>query len=456
MIRCCRMDDSIFSFLPSFFTSFDLETFLDLAGQNPFAAMWIILKSGGWILLAWFAWWAGTQGYLEYIQDRFWKKKEWMLMQITVPRVSEQTCKAVENIFATVAGLHNGPSWTENWVDGFVQTIVSFEIASIDGQVSFYIWCERRFEAMLKSAIYAQYPDADIVEAENYAKAIPQNYPDEEWDVWGTELVPVAPDPFSIKTYLDFTDPVSGEFKDPLAGVLENFSHLGPGEQAWYQINVKMSDQKEFRKRAEKEINKIKGVKESAPESWVGKAFLFPLQVLNDFLKVAVGGEIFPAGEKPKEEKKDLFPKLAALSPGEKYTLECLERKAGRIGFDSKIRFIYAARKEVFKKPRAVHAFIGAIKQMNDFGAQSLKPESKVSGVSSTILWFKDARNNLRKTKLVQRYAKRSGDGVSRYFLSSEELATLWHFPILMQVKAPQLRRTEAKKTDPPSNIPFE
>lgn len=448
------MDDSIFSFLPSIF-SWDFETFLDVAGQNPFAAMWLLIKSGGWIFLTWFIWWAGTQTYLEYIQTRFWRKKEWMLMQITVPRVTEQTCKAVENIFATIAGIHNGPSWTENWVDGFVQPTVSLEIASIDGRVAFYIYCERRFEAMMKSAIYAQYPDADISETENYAKNVPQQFPDDEWDMWGTELIPVVPDPYPLKTYPEFEDKISGELKDPLAGILENFSHLGPGEQAWYQINIKPTDQKDFRKRAEKEINKIKGIKEKVPESSLGKVFLFPLQILGEFLKVAFGGEVGPP-EKPKEEKKDLFPKLAALSPGEKNILEALERKNSQIGFDSKIRYIYIGRKEVFKRPRAVHAFIGAIKQMNTFDMQALKPESKTCGVSSTILWFKAARNNIRKTRLVSRYAKRSGDGISRYFLSAEELATLWHFPILMQVKAPSLQRTEAKKTDAPANVPFE
>lgn len=449
------MEEFLATLIPSIF-SWDFETFLDIAGQNPFAAMWIIIKSGGWVLLLWFAWWAGTQTYLEYIQDRFWKKKEWILMQITVPRVTEQTCKAVENIFATIAGIHNGPSWTEIWVDGFVQTAVNLEIASINGQVAFYIWCERRFEAMMKSAIYAQYPDADIVETENYAKNVPQEFPDEEWDLWGTELTPVMPDAYPLKTYPDFEDKISGELKDPIAGLLENFAHLGPGEQAWMQINIKPTDQKDFRKRAEQEINKIKGIKEKVEESWLSKGFIFPLQVLNDFLKVAFGGEVFPQGEGAKEEKKDLFPKLAALSPGEKNILEALERKNSKIGFDSKIRYIYIGKKEVFKKPRAVHAFIGAIKQMNTFDMQALKPESKTCGVSSTILWFKEARNNIRKTKLVKRYAKRSGDGISRYFLSSEELATLWHFPILMQVKAPQLQRTEAKKTDAPANIPFE
>ncbi len=450
------MGDGIFLLLANYIPSFDLERFLDVAGQNPFLAMWIIIRSGGWVLLLWFIWWAGRLAYLEYIQDRFWKKKQWMLMQITIPRVSEQTCKAVENIFSTFAGIHNGPSWTETWVDGFVQPTISLEIASIDGQVAFYIWCERRFEALAKSAIYAQYPDTDITEVENYAKNVPQSFPDDEWDLWGTEMIPVMPDPYPIKTYPDFEDKVSGELKDPIAGVLENMSHLGPGEQAWFQINIKPTDQKEFRKRAEKEINKVKGIKEKVPESIFSNIFKFPFQVLNDFFKVLLGGEIFPASEEKKEEKKDLFPKLAALSPGEKNILEALERKNSKIGFDSKIRYIYIGRKEVFKKPRAVHAFIGAIKQMNTFDMQALKPESKATGVSSTILWFKEARNNIRKTRLVTRYAKRSGDGVDRYFLSSEELATLWHFPILLQVKAPQLQRTEAKKTDAPSNVPFE
>jgi hypothetical protein len=39
--------------------------------------------------------------------------------------------------------------------------------------------------------------------------------------------------------------------------------------------------------------------------------------------------------------------------------------------------------------------------------------------------------------------------------LSAEELATMWHLPILQQVKAPQLHRTEAKKIEGPVNIPY-
>jgi len=116
---------------------------------------------------------------------------------------------------------------------------------------------------------------------------------------------------------------------------------------------------------------------------------------------------------------------------------------------------LYVAKKEVMKKSKAVQPFIGSIKQVNTFNMQALKPSSKV-GVNGTLWWFKDRRNNERKSKMVRAYRSRSGwSGLPKFFMSSEELATLWHFPILIQVKAPGLRRIEAKKSEAPANIPF-
>jgi hypothetical protein len=80
----------------------------------------------------------------------------------------------------------------------------------------------------------------------------------------------------------------------------------------------------------------------------------------------------------------------------------------------------------------------------------------KVVGNSGALWFFKDLRNNIRKHHMIVAYRGRSNwAGWPSYTLSTEELATLWHFPILMQVKAPQLGRTEAKKTEAPANIPF-
>jgi len=38
--------------------------------------------------------------------------------------------------------------------------------------------------------------------------------------------------------------------------------------------------------------------------------------------------------------------------------------------------------------------------------------------------------------------------------LNTEELASLWHFPILT-VKAPLVKKTEAKKAEPPMSLPI-
>jgi hypothetical protein len=172
-------------------------------------------------------------------------------------------------------------------------------------------------------------------------------------------------------------------------------------------------------------------------------------EIANTILGSALGG----GGGK--EEKKDGTPEILKLSPGERLVLEAVERKASKIGFNCKIRFLYVAKKEVMKKSKAVQPFIGSIKQVNTFNMQALKPSSKV-GVNGTLWWFKDRRNNERKSKMVRAYRSRSGwSGLPKFFMSSEELATLWHFPILIQVKAPGLRRIEAKKSEAPANIPF-
>ena len=266
--------------------------------------------------------------------------------------------------------------------------------------------------------------------------------------------MPVKEDPYPLKTYIEFEDKVSGEFKDPMAAVLENFSRLGPGEHAWFQIVITATDQKDARARAEKLINKIKGIKEKPKVTMLDHAVDFPIKATETLLAGLLGsggGE----GEK-KPDKKEEYPKMLALTPGERSVLEAIEHKASKIGFMTKMRFIYAGKKTVMKKPRAVHPFIGAIKQVNTFNMQSLKPESKHVGVNGTLWWFKDQRNNIRKNHLYHAYVSRSNwQGLEQFFLANDELATLWHFPILSQVKAPQLQRTEAKRTEPPANIPF-
>lgn len=433
-----------------------LINFLNFAGDNPFAAMWHLFLHGGWILFAWFAWWVAKELWLHSRQHAFAHHQDWILLRIKVPHTSEQTPKAVENIFAILAGAHRVPTWKEKWIDGLIQTKFGLEIAFAGGRTYFYVYAERAFRYLVESAIYSQYPDAEIMDVtdQDYSYSVPDHYPDPEWEFWGCEIVPVKSDAYPIKTYLDFEDKISGEIKDPMSGLLQNFSHLSSDEQVWFQIIITPTDQKEERARAEALINKLKGIKEEHHAGFLEQVLEFPFTMLRAIGGVLLGGG---GGGHDHGEKKEEFPKMMRLSPGEKNVLEAVERKVSKVGFVTKIRFVYAGKKTIFQKSRALHPFIGALKQTNTFDMQALKPETKLVGVSGAIWWFKDQRNNARKNKIVSAYRHRSNwAGISGFFLSAEELATLWHFPILTQVKAFKLERTEAKKKEAPANIPFE
>ena len=64
----------------------------------------------------------------------------------------------------------------------------SFELVSIDGYIQYLIRTPKRYRDLIESAIYAQYPDAEISEAVDYTENIPHQYPDDEYGAWGTEL----------------------------------------------------------------------------------------------------------------------------------------------------------------------------------------------------------------------------------------------------------------------------
>ncbi len=445
------MFEEYIGYLP--FLNFDVNAFLNLAGNSPFSAMLYLFLNGGWLILFPVLWFMLKNGWLEYVQNKNAAKREWILLRISVPKASEQTVKAVENFFAGLAGAHAPASWTETWIEGATQPVLSVEIASIEGSVSYYVRSLRSLRDLVEASLYAQYPDAEIEEVEDYARQVPSEYPNDEWDVWCTEMTNVMPDAYMLKTYVEFEDKVSGELKDPMSAFLEVFSRLGPGEQAWYQIILQPSDQKESRKRAESVIKKIKGEKEVKKQSIFESILELPIKALLEIANMLMGSAI---GQKSSgDEKKDNTPAVMRLSPGERFVLEAVERKASKIGFNCKIRVIYVAKKDVMKKARFVQPFIGAIKQVNTFNMQALKPNGQV-GVNGALWWFKDRRNNERKGKMVRAYRSRSGwTGLNKFFLCSEELATLWHFPILIQVKAPGLRRIEAKKSEAPANIPF-
>lgn len=413
-----------------------------------------IIQTIGWIIILPLVWFGALKAFLLARQLHYlWKSIKWCFLAIDVPKANEQTPKAVENIFNQLAGSHKNPDYEErNW-KGYMPYWFSFEIVSIEGYIQFIIATPRKRRDLVESIIYAQYPDAEITEVEDYTKPFPTRFPNKEWEVFGTEYV-LSDDPhFPIKTYEDFehAGAEEGTFKDPMAAFLEVFTRIGRGEHLWVQFLVKPLSTVFLKKTGLKIVKKLIGAKVEQKAHPLHTVAVVPGKILDTVVESLFSKE----GVKP-EKKKDDAPHslMLFLSPGEKEKVEAVEHKIDKIPFATKIRYVYIARHEVFNRARIAYGLTGAFKQYTS-GHNGIKPESRKI-MTKTHFFFKKMRDDWRRTRIVSAFKKRSRwVGILEWPLSSEELATLWHFPILT-VKAPLLKKTEAKRVEPPISLPVE
>src|SRR5690606_34574244 len=159
----------------------------------------------------------------------------------------------------------------------------SFEIVSIDGYVQYFIQTPKKYRDLVESAIYSQYPEAEISEVPDYTKNVPKNYPDPEWDAFGTEYVLKKNEAYPIRTYTEFEDKSSEEFmfKDPISAILELMGSLKHGEQLWFQIRLTPTDE-EWQKKGEDVVNKMLGIKKEAKKGVVDQVLETPLWMLKE------------------------------------------------------------------------------------------------------------------------------------------------------------------------------
>ncbi|MBI3626516.1 hypothetical protein HY224_00530 [Candidatus Uhrbacteria bacterium] len=428
-------------------------SFLEEWARLPFYLLfWEIFKSGGWLIFLMvfvrgFAWF-----WLDQRQDEWERRQKFILLAIDVPKLNEQTPKAVENIFAVIHGAHGTQSWWERWVEGIFQLYFSFEIISIDGYVQFIVWCCAKHRDLIEAAIYAQYPDAEITEIADYTENVPHKYPDPEYKIWGTEYQMTKPDFYPLKSWKEFEHSAAEVFfKDPLSATMEALSSMKVGEQLWIQILVRPTIDS-WRLKGDELVKKLVGsdIKDPEKEIW-HKLISLPVAFFE-----GLAATVFPFLAKPVEEKKRDKPRseMQHLTTGEKLIVEEIERKLGQWTYRCKYRSVYIAKKELYTKARGVALLNGAIKQLSSFSLNGLKPDKK-TWCNANYFW-KENRINMRRNKIMRGFRNRSSDTGGKLFrLSTEELATLWHFP-LKETKVPLLQKTEVKKGEPPRDLPLD
>ncbi len=386
----------------------------------------LIVLSPVWLTLALiFTIWGIWMDYinLKFLAD---SKQESQLYEIVVPKTITKSPAAMELFFEGLLLTQGTSTEIDKYWRGRLRPWWSLEITGINGEVRMYFWCWKRFKEHVEAQLYAQYPEVELIEVDDYSKKIEYD-PDKHFAL-GHRFKLAKEEALPIKTYYDYglhEHADKWETKiDPMVNVLEKFALMQQGEQMWLQILFQKSDRK-VAEEAEKTIEKI--YKDKTPE--------------------------YPAMDGSDEKVKG-FPMLL---PSEREKVEAIQRASKKPSFDCIIRGLYIAEKEHMNTLR-----VQSMGKMFNYynGFNELKPfDGGASG--GDYPWEKLTLPNLHGIlkDFIEAYRLRSGFNVPfkkpTITLTTEELATLFHFPS-EEGRVPGLQKSQSKSSVPPPNLPTE
>ncbi len=374
--------------------------------------------------------------YRRYIVASFIKKESSVLLEIKVPKETVKSPLAME-IFLTALYQTGSANLVEAFWLGKVRPWFSLEMVSLGGEVKFFIWSLKKWKNLIEAQLYAQYPDIEIHEAEDYTKDV--HHDPDGLPFWATYFKLEKKDVYPIKTYVDYgldKPDLKEEYKiDPITSVLEYLGSMKKGEQAWIQILIQAH-------RKEKSID-------------------FRFLHLKEDWKKEIDEEIESIKESSMVEEEvgeGTVRRVARPTPGQIDTIKALERSKDKFPFEVGIRGFYIAEKKVFN-PIGITGLIGSFRQYNSNNSNGFK----LGWYTDLDLpWrdYKRQRRNFMEQEFLEAYKLRSffqypfkNFESKPFILMTEELATIFHFPGGVS-KTPTLERIMSKRAEPPPNLP--
>ncbi|MDD3285118.1 MAG: hypothetical protein PHG95_00540 [Patescibacteria group bacterium] len=411
--------------------------------------LWVFFINIGWMIIAAVLLYGISLIYLQKIRAQWAAKNlKFIILAIDIPKGNEQSPKAVENMFTYLGGAHGSVNFFEKWFEGKFQVSFSYEIVSIEGYTQFLIRMPIEFRNLIETSVYSQYPDAEISEVDDYVDTVPHRFPDEDYDVWGAEFMQANNWAFPIKLYQEFEHSFGEsetQFKDPMASLMDLCSSLREGEQLWMQLVI-IPIGFDWVAETDKAVDKILGKKKK--QSGAASKFVEWMGDASEAV-YSIWGDI----ESKSSEEKGLS--MQELTPKQKKQIEAIHMKASKLSFEAKIRVVYVARKDLMNKSKVVNGIVGYMKQFASLDLNNLKPDVKLT-MTKTAYFNKDKRLLRKKNAIMSNYVAREDTaGRNPGLYNIEELATLWHFPIEANVKAPLIQKAPGRKADAPSALPI-
>ncbi len=428
--------------------SFDfnyLSSVLDIFTHNPFYILGVLLYRGAWLLALVSLLWGLYFARLRILKENFIRNYEYSMIAIDVPKNSEQNIKAIEELFNTIHGIKHGRTQWAKYVLGSDQLWISLEIVSIEGYIQYLVRAPSYYMGTITSTIYAHYPEAEITEVEDYMSLIPDDLYKKEskYKSFLMDIFFKKDSYYPIKTFSDFEHGLSQTFVDPLASLLEIMSKIGPGEFLGIMIIARPSDNKTLVGGGEKMISGLMGRASKSAGGFTDKLFNQIDQTI-DYLSETVytlWGDV--------KDEKDVSSTLNLLTSREKSTVAAVENKLNKLIYEAKIKTCYIAPKDKYTPAKGRWTIQGSFKQFENFNQFDFKKNTDPD------YWRTEQRVRHLTKDYVRRFKLRDTFDSKSIFLSTEELATMYHFPTIT-VKAPMVRTTTSKTVEPPGDLPLE
>lgn len=367
-------------------------------------------------------------------------------LRVRLPPEVMKSPEAMEFVIAQIHNTANPDNLMQTYRDGKRPLPFSFELASIGGEVRFYVNVPtKKTKNAFESNLYSQYPGVEIIEeAVDYAAEIPLDYKSAGYEIFAAHIGKKKDGILPLKTYLDYQMeklPKEEEKVDPLTPMLEVMGSIAPHERLFVQIIATSFRPSSF-------LNGQLTVGEGP--NWNAESKDLINTMMNRDPKTRL-----PKGKEMKDEEGNLV--NVALTSGEKDLIAALERHSSKYAYKVAIRWIYVNTKGGFNGDlinpviRMFSQFDSGsnalgIRWRTDFDYKDLFPGKKRKELEAL------KRAELKEYRRRVYYPKGSGDHPKIF--TAEELASIWHLPGKVAL-TPTLDRVPSTRGEAPLNLPI-
>lgn len=369
--------------------------------------------------------------WMHYVQAKWQSNINWVILEIKVPKEINKTPLAMELALNALYQTSEG-TWFDKYWKGRVRDFFSIEMVSIEGNIHFFIRTSTTYKNVIEAQLYAQYPDVEIFEVPDYTRYVDYRGNEGDWEMVGAEFKLNKPDPYPIRTYVDYgldKEGVKEEFKtDPITSILEYLGSMGKGEQLWIQIIVRAA-----KNRYHKHDGKLGSWKDEGRDE------------IEKIMK--------------RDQKTDEgFAKLFMTTKGEQEAIAAIDRSMGKVGFDCGIRALYLGKRDGSYNGTNPKALSGLLRVFTSDNLNSFGLDTQTYGYDYPWQDYKNVRLAYHRKVQFDAFKHRgwfySPFTRKPFVLNTEELATIFHFPGSV-AETPTFGRIPSRKSQAPVNLPI-